>query len=126
MARQLSFFWGGGSSQRALSTPAPFKSLPTPSRPQVGGTQGVILGDERAEALAKLKGRIFGKVVSERAAQPVFDVVVEVEPDRPFEWRVVTNVGRAVDNILDGQPYAAELRRVDPQTGETSVEMVAA
>ena len=35
------------------------------------------------------------------------------------------NVSKAVDNILAGKPYKAELRRRDPQnTGKMSLELV--
>ena len=100
----------------------------------VGGTQTVTLGDAMANKLAgkgkkketagKTNG--FSKVRTQRCAQPIFNVVVELQPGSLDEWRVVTDVARAVDLILDGGQYNAQVRRRDPTNGRVSVELVRA
>ena len=102
----------------------------------VGGTQSVTLGDKMAQTLAgKIKletngthinNKGFSKVKTERCAQPIFNVIVELQPGALDEWRVVTNVAQAVDCILDGRQYNAQIRRRDPTTGTVSVELVRA
>ena len=61
----------------------------------IGGIQSVTLSDEEA------RRRGVQKSVLERASAPTFDVAVEIlERQR---WRVHTDVGYAVDELLRGR-----------------------
>ncbi len=61
----------------------------------VGGIESVTLGDEEA------RRRGVQKSVLERAAAPTFDVAVEIL--ERHRWRVHTDVGDAVDDLLRGR-----------------------
>ena len=61
----------------------------------VGGIESVTLGDEEA------RRRGGQKSVLERAAAPTFDVAVEIL--ERHRWRVHTDVGDAVDDLLRGR-----------------------
>ena len=60
----------------------------------------------------------------QRAAAPVFDLVIELIPKQLNEWTIITNVERAVDNILAGNTYLAQVRRRDCENGLASLELV--
>ena len=66
------------------------------------------------------------KVVAQRSGEPVFDVIVELTPGALHEWRIVTNVAKAVDTILAGGSYSAQVRRRDCATGALTMELVQA
>mmetsp|Transcript_99341 Transcript_99341/g.170994 ORF Transcript_99341/g.170994 Transcript_99341/m.170994 type:complete len:965 (-) Transcript_99341:622-3516(-) len=89
----------------------------------VGGTQLVLLGDICVQELAELDGRLPSKVQVERTGAPVFDVVVELNPDDPSSCLVVPDVAKAVDQILRDKPYQAQVRRRHPDDGIT-IELV--
>ena len=59
----------------------------------------------------------------EERSVPLFDCVVEATPGKFNEWRVIHDVGGAVDNILDGETILVEKRTRDLKTGCISVEM---
>ena len=61
----------------------------------IGGIQSVTLSDEEA------RRRGVQKSVLERAAAPTFDVAVEIL--ERHRWRVHTDVGYAVDELLRGR-----------------------
>ena len=46
--------------------------------------------------------------------EPTFEVVVEVQRGERHEWCIVRDAAAAVDAILDGKKYKAELRSHDP------------
>ena len=66
---------------------------------------------------------LFHKVRQQRAGSSVFDVVIELKPKQLHEWTVIFGVERAVDNIVSGKPYLAQIRRRD-DTGAASLELV--
>ena len=68
----------------------------------VGGIESVTLGDEEA------RRRGGQKSVLERAAAPTFDVAVEIL--ERLRWRVHTDVGDAVDELLRGRVRLPQLR----------------
>ena len=78
----------------------------------LGGVQTVTLGDKAAAAAASDSSGT-GKIRAERGGAPTFDVVVEVSREHHHEWRLVLDVGRAVDAILDGQRYKFQSRSRD-------------
>jgi len=51
-----------------------------------------------------------------KASWPVFDVIVELGSDLHNEWTVITKVSQAIDSILCGKPYSAQIRRRDAKT----------
>mmetsp|Transcript_91774 Transcript_91774/g.259115 ORF Transcript_91774/g.259115 Transcript_91774/m.259115 type:complete len:200 (-) Transcript_91774:385-984(-) len=87
----------------------------------VGGVETVHIGDAEARRQQQHQQQRSGgpsKVRSQRAGAPVFDAILELQPGRFDEWRVVTDVARAVDSILAGRPYLCQRRARDPATGE--------
>ena len=64
------------------------------------------------------------QVRQQRSGPVVFDVVVELKPKQLNEWTVIFDVQKAVDKILTGKKYQAQVRRRDPASGEMSVELV--
>lgn len=91
----------------------------------VGGLETVILGDAEARRLQKKPGSSAEpqKVRTQRAGAPIFDVVVELEPGRFHEWRVVTKVARAVDDILAGRPYCCQHRMRESESGDVLLRL---
>lgn len=83
----------------------------------VGGVQTVTLGDAAAKSS---KGR---KLQAQRMGTPVFDAIVELKKGELHTWRVVTNVAKAVDLILQGQNYPAQLRSRDEE-GSIGLKLV--
>src|SRR5579875_3585533 len=79
----------------------------------VGGIQTVTLGDEEA------RRRGTQKTVLERAAQPTFEICVEILDRQTLA--VHRNVAEAVDQLLRGWKIHPEIRRRDESTGQFSV-----
>jgi stage III sporulation protein SpoIIIAA len=79
----------------------------------IGGIQTVTLGDDEA------RRRGTQKTVLERAAQPTFDICVEILDRQTLA--VHRNVGEAVDQLLRGWKIHPEIRRRDDETGKFSV-----
>jgi len=82
----------------------------------LGGVEMVTVGDTLA---MKHGGK---KLVAQRAAEPIFDVVIELGQDDYNCWRVVDNTARAVDSILRGAGYTSQVRTRDTKTGHFSIE----
>jgi len=78
-------------------------------RDLVGGVETVIVGDK--ESL-------------QRVSEPIFDVIIELTPGEYHEWRVVLDATSAVDAILRGERYSAEIRSRNPLTGQLWVAKV--
>ena len=79
----------------------------------VGGIQTVTLGDDEA------RRRQSQKTVLERAAQPTFEICVEILDRQTLA--VHREVGEAVDQLLRGWKIHPEIRRRDESTGNYSV-----
>jgi len=79
----------------------------------VGGIQTVTLGDEEA------RRRGTQKTVLERAAQPTFEICVEILDRQTLA--VHREVAEAVDQLLRGWKIHPEIRRRDESTGEVAV-----
>jgi hypothetical protein len=101
----------------------------------IGGVEQVVMGDAMAREEAKrreltLQGDGMNVSVStsktkvQRASEPTFDVIVEVRRGAFHEWRIVPDVARAVDEILDGREYRAELRSRNPETGHMYLDFI--
>lgn len=71
----------------------------------IGGLQQVTLGDKEA------KERGCDKLCTERARDPVFDIIIEVKKGQYDVFTVIRDVGKAVDNALTRKPIQAQLRR---------------
>lgn len=82
----------------------------------IGGTEQVILGDAQAKEEAKKTGSL-QKLKTQRAGPPTFDIIVELRRGEHNEWRVIRDVGQAVDDILEGSLYRTERRVRNPETG---------
>lgn len=80
----------------------------------VGGIQSVTLGDDEA------KRRASQKTVLEREKQPTFDIVIEIIDRNTLA--VYKNTAEAVDYILRGWPIRPEIRKVDKEYTNVSVE----
>lgn len=48
--------------------------------------------------------------MTQRAAMPVFDTVIQLQPGDLNTWSVVRNVAPAVDGLLSGDTYDVERR----------------
>ena len=82
----------------------------------VGGIQTVTLGDEEA------RRRHTQKSIQERKSLPTFEVVVE---QQSWDEAVVhRDVADTVDNMLRGQPFSAEERLRDEETGNVSIRRI--
>jgi len=104
----------------------------------VGGVEQVTMGDDMARQEAKRKQELAGKLEGEnrsfsvsktkvqRAGEPTFEVIVEVRRGTRHEWKVVADSARAVDKILDGFQYQAQLRTRNPDSGEMRMELIEA
>jgi hypothetical protein len=79
------------------------------------GTMEDLLNDSTRSLLlggVKDKGAA-GKV---RVSEPMFDVIVELRRGVYNEWRIF-DTADAVDAILAGKPFQAQVRSRDPETG---------
>lgn len=104
----------------------------------VGGVEHVTMGDDMArqeakrkeQRAAKLQGGTKTFAVSktkvQRGGDPTFEAIVEVRRGMRHEWRVIADSAKAVDHILDGFHYKAQLRARDPETGDMRLELVEA
>lgn len=94
----------------------------------VGGLVTVTLSADEAKAEAKRKGNNTNnsndKQKTQRSADPIFDVIIELKQGRLHEWDVVLNTAKAVDNILDGKLYNVQRRMRDAKTGRIFIEKV--
>jgi stage III sporulation protein SpoIIIAA len=102
----------------------------------VGGIEVDTMGDDMAKQEAKRKKDLavtqgeanakfsVCKTKVERASEPTFDVIVEVRRGSRHEWRIVPDAAKAVDAILNGFSYKAELRSRDSETGELRMKFV--
>ena len=91
----------------------------------IGGVENATVGDRMAKKLERENKCGFSKVTQHRSGPPIFDVIIELTKENLHEWKIVKNVSKAVDDILAGKRYKAELRKRDPQkTGEMSLELV--
>ncbi|KAF1781444.1 P-loop containing nucleoside triphosphate hydrolase [Phytophthora cactorum] len=70
----------------------------------VGGSQQVIVGDKEAKASNQ------GKLQTQRASNPIFDVIVELDHAVRGRCRIIWDVAKAVDNVLEGNGYSFETR----------------
>jgi len=77
----------------------------------VGGVETVIVGK---------------KEVLQRIGVPTFEVIVEFRRGGYHEWRIVLDTASAVDSILRGERYTAEIRTRDPLSGQIGVAVVEA
>lgn len=76
----------------------------------------VLVGDEAANKL--YGGR---KNVQQRRQESVFQTVIELSPERLNERAVYMDLDAKVDKILQGEPFEAEIRSVDAETGKIRV-----
>lgn len=78
----------------------------------VGGVQQVTVGDAEAKA-SGLKG----KLRTERAGNPIFDVIVELDRQAQGVCHIIWDVGETVDCVLAGKPMPkVESRRWNAST----------
>jgi len=83
----------------------------------IGGIQSVTLGDEEA------KRRGTQKTILERISPPTFDILVEIQEREKVA--IHPDVSTAVDAILRGEPQPLEIRRIDTESGEVTIDRVA-
>jgi hypothetical protein len=86
----------------------------------------VTIGDEMARSRNARMGGMVSKVQTQRQGDATFDVVVEIKSGMPNEWRVILDAASAVDSILSGKQYKAQVGvRLDhpqhPVTSHTSL-----
>jgi stage III sporulation protein SpoIIIAA len=96
-------------------------------RSLVGGVQSVTLGDAAAAKEAnKHGGGGLQKTKAERAGPPTFDIIVERRRGEQHEWRVILDVGKAVDAILEGQQFSTQRRARDAASGVVELTLQSA
>src|SRR3989338_9115311 len=79
----------------------------------VGGIQTVTLGDEKT----KKKGT--QKTILERAAEPTFDIAIEILDHQRLA--IHKDVASAVDELLRGRALFPEIRKLDKETGKVEI-----
>ena len=110
----------------------------------VGGIESVTIGDDMAkeEAIRKQKllvqeqgggggehrsssmdSNSISKTRVQRCSEPTFEIIVEVSRESRHDWRIVSDSAKAVDRILDGLRYQAQLRSRDPE-GNMTMEVI--
>ena len=90
----------------------------------IGGVENATVGDKTAKELQKKNRSSFSKVTQHRSGLPIFDTIIELTPGNLHEWKVIKNVAQAVDKILSGKDFKAEIRRRNPQhTGNITLEL---
>ncbi|KAK1937931.1 Uncharacterized protein P3T76_009668 [Phytophthora citrophthora] len=77
----------------------------------VGGSQLVILGDGAAARSGSKN-----KLQTQRAGNPIFDVIVELDHEVRGRCRIIWDAVREVDNVLEGSDYVYETRQWDAST----------
>jgi hypothetical protein len=82
----------------------------------LGGLDLVLVGDEAANKL--YGGR---KNVRQRKQGSVFNTVIELSTERLNEWAIFMDLEAKVDKILRGEPFEAEIRCLDAETGSIRV-----
>ncbi|EQC35104.1 hypothetical protein SDRG_07338 [Saprolegnia diclina VS20] len=82
-----------------------------PLRGLVGGVESVTVGDAMAKARqTKDDSGPLRKLLAQRSGDPIFDIVVELQRGQFDTWRIVTDAAAAVDAVLAGTSYAAQVR----------------
>ncbi|KAF1782257.1 P-loop containing nucleoside triphosphate hydrolase [Phytophthora cactorum] len=76
----------------------------------VGGSQQVTVGDAAAKSSNK------GKLQTQRASNPIFDVIVELDHVVRGRCRIIWDVAKAVVSVLECNGYSFETRRWDAST----------
>lgn len=92
----------------------------------VGGVETFTLGDAEAKAEAKRSRNASSglqKLKSQRAGPPTFEIIVELTRGEHHQWRIITDVGLAVDKALEGQQFNAQRRTRNPDTGALTMEL---
>lgn len=82
----------------------------------LGGVDLVLVGDAAAQKL--YDGR---KNVRQRKQDSIFQTVIELSPERLDEWAIFTDVEAKVDKILKGEPFEAEIRYLDRESGQIRI-----
>ena len=91
----------------------------------VGGVENATVGDKTAKDLQRKNNTGFSKVTQHRSGPPIFDVIIELMQGNLNQWKVIKDVAKAVDYILCGKTYKAELRKRDPEnTGKITMEII--
>ncbi|OQR87567.1 hypothetical protein ACHHYP_08486 [Achlya hypogyna] len=80
-----------------------------PLRGLVGGVQSVTVSDATAKEQQKGDGPM-RKLIAERGGAPIFEVIVELRRGEYDSWRVVVDAAAAVDAVLAGDSYTAQVR----------------
>ena len=82
---------------RSLLKNAPLRGL-------VGGVETLTLGDDAAK---KNQG---SKLKAQRAGEPIFDAILELRVGEFDNWRLITDVAGAVDQVLLGTTFKIQQR----------------
>jgi stage III sporulation protein SpoIIIAA len=89
----------------------------------VGGIETVTLGDDLAKKENQKSDGTFSKLKSQRAGNPVFEIVVELQWGVHHEQCIIMDSGDVVDMHLDCQEYPVEIRTQNPYTGAIQIGM---
>ncbi|OQR89072.1 hypothetical protein ACHHYP_06485 [Achlya hypogyna] len=89
----------------------------------VGGTLSVTVGDALAKEKSRGKSGPIRKQQTQRAGEPIFEVVVELRRGEYTTWRLVMDAAAAVDAILEGQMYEAQVRTRTEKAGAFTLSL---
>ena len=109
----------------------------------VGGIESGTIGDDMAKEEATRKQKLLvqeqggggehrsssmdsnsiSKTRVQRCSEPTFEIIVEVSRESRHDWRIVSDSAKAVDRILDGLRYQAQLRSRDTE-GNMRMEFI--
>ena len=77
----------------------------------IGGLATTTVGDMEARRMRKKTGGdILQKQVTQRAAAPIFETIIELRRGRLDEWHIIPDVATAVDTVLKGKTYDVQKR----------------
>ena len=80
----------------------------------VGSLEELLANESRSRLVGGVRDN--GSEGRRRAAEPMFDVIVQLRRGAYHEWTIV-DTAKAVDATLSGQSYLAQVRTIDPDTG---------
>ena len=80
----------------------------------VGGIQTVIMSDSQIEDQTK-------KVQRRLKYKPIFDIIIELNKENKFEWKIYHDVQSLMDNILQEKSFEIEIRKYNPEKKKVEI-----
>ena len=80
----------------------------------VGGIQTVIMSDSQIEDQTK-------KVQRRLKYKPIFDIIIELNKENKFEWKIYHDVQSLMDNILQEKSFEIEIRKYNSEKKKVEI-----